>query len=193
MKIAFDLDDVLADTTNAVLKFHNDTYGTALIRDDFIHYDWSHVFKCTREETYQKFLKFIESAYYDALPPIGGAIDFIRQLQGQHELVVITSRQRELEERTHQWIRRHFPDVFAAVYVTNHPHWARTGVPKTKRQVCDEIQVDVLIEDNLDYAKECVTETRRIFLLNAPWNQGEAPLHVHRVGDWPEILPLLTG
>lgn len=194
MKIAFDLDDVLADTTNSVMQFHNETYGTSLSRSDFITTNWSDVFGSTKEETFYKFEEYVNSAYYDKLAPIKGAIDFVTGLAADHILVVITSRQQELTARTHKWIKQYFPELFADIYVTNHPQWARTGIPKTKRQVCDEITVDLLIEDNLDYALECVTPERPVYLFDTPWNQGETPDGITRIHDWQDIkTPVRSG
>lgn len=194
MIIAFDLDDVLADTTNSVMQFHNERYGTSLTRSDFTTTNWSEVFGSTKEETYYKFEEYVNSPYYDTLSPTEGSLGFVTKLAHHHTLVVITSRQRELETHTKRWIHQFFPALFRDVYVTNHPQWARTGIAKTKKQVCDEIKVDLLIEDNLDYAIECVTPIRSIYLLNTPWNQGITPPGVIRIQGWDDIkTPVRTG
>ena len=93
MLIAVDLDDVLADTVNAVVSFHNETYGTTLTREDFISPHWEDVWGGTRAESVNKFLEFTRSPYFTDVSPIAGSQRAIASLKKSHELVIVTSRQ----------------------------------------------------------------------------------------------------
>jgi hypothetical protein len=54
MKIGFDYDDVLVEYIPAVIKFHNNTYKTALKIDDFHSYKFWEVWGGTRQQAIEK-------------------------------------------------------------------------------------------------------------------------------------------
>jgi len=188
MTIGVDLDDVLADTMGPLIRFHNDTYGTKLQREHFLSPRWWEVWGGTRDQSVNKFFEFTETLHFKDLQPLEEAIEAIDELSKKHELIVITSRQTEFITETKRWIKAHFPGKFRDIFVTNHAHWAKTGTSMTKLEVCQKENVDVLIEDNLEYAVECAIENTKVLLLDAPWNQGKLPKNVHRVFSWKEVV-----
>lgn len=189
MLVAIDLDDVLADTINAFIQFHNKKYGTTFVRNDFFSYYWEDIWGGTREDAIRKFFEFTKTPYFETLPPVPGSQDGVAFLKRKHDLIVVTSRQHELTTHTKKWIKKHFNNIFRDIYITNHPHFARSGKTKTKREVCDELGVQILIEDSIGYATECVTDDRKIFLLNTPWNQDDTSHpNIYRVNSWKELI-----
>lgn len=188
MLIAIDLDEVLVDTLSGVIAFHNATYGTSLEKKHFFSYRWWEVWGGTREESIDKFLLFAKSDYFTNLQPLEDALASIEALAKDHTLIVITSRQNELEVSTKQWITKHFPQKFKEVYIINHADWSKGGKTTTKLELCQRLGVEVLIEDNLEYANECASSTAKVFLLDYPWNQGKTKKGVLRVTSWQEIL-----
>ena len=188
MLIAIDLDEILAETLEGVILFHNKTYDTALSTKDFHSYRWWEVWGGTREEAVNKFLQFTKSDFFKKLLPFKDAVDAVSLLAQKHELIVLTSRQTELETETREWIKKYFPNKFKSVHVLNHADWATKGKTLTKKEVCKKLGVNVLIEDNLDYANECAAENVKAFLINYPWNKGECNKGVTRVNSWEEIV-----
>jgi uncharacterized HAD superfamily protein len=188
MTIAFDLDEVLSDTLSALITFHNQTYGTSLTREQFNTYNWHDVWGGTKDEAVAKFFQFAKSEHFRNVQPVKHAVEAVQKLHQNHELIVITSRQIELLDDTQNWINRYFPQMFRQVFVTNHPNWAITGKTTTKTEVCRSEKVSVMIEDSLDYAKECVSEETDVILLNYPWNVGATPAGITRVNSWAEIV-----
>jgi len=195
MLIAIDLDEVLAETMPGVISFHNQKYGTTLSIDNFHSYKWHEVWGGTKKEAVEKFFLFTKSVHFKNLKPLKEAMTAINVLTKTNELIVLSSRQKEFEGESKRWIEKYFPNKFKAVYIINHADWAKGGKTMTKKEMCQKLGVEVLIEDNLDYANECASINTTVFLLNYPWNKGEIVKGVIRVNSWREIVsdPILKG
>jgi 5'(3')-deoxyribonucleotidase len=187
MKIGIDLDEVLVDFLPAFIEYHNATYHTSLKRDDFFSYQYYEVFGGTLEETMRKVYDFHQTPYFKNMKPIAGTQEAISLLKEGNELFIITSRQDSVKEITIQWINEYFPNSFNDIILTNNHSFS--GDVKTKREYCDLLKIDALIDDQVYYALECLAPNRKIFLLDCPWNQSaELPPGISRVYSWQEII-----
>jgi 5'(3')-deoxyribonucleotidase len=187
MKIGIDLDEVLVDFLPALLKYHNATYGTSLTREDFFTYHYWDIWGGTVEEAIKKVCDFHQTPYFKDLKPIAGTQEAIKRLKEGNELFIITSRQESIASATKAWIAEYFPDAFSDVFLTN--QYSLSGDKKTKKEYCELLGIEVLIEDQLKYGLECLAPERKIFLLDCPWNKAkELPEGIKRVYSWQEII-----
>ena len=187
MKVGIDLDEVLADFLSALIEYHNTAYGTSLIREEFQSYRFWETWGGTREEAIQKVYDFHETPYFKNMKPVVGSQELIDILNQNNDLVVVTSRQDDVAEATGEWIALHFPDTFSDVYFAN--HYSQNGSSTTKKQICDSVGIDVLIEDSPEHALECLNPKRKVLLLDCPWNMSfELPQGIYRINSWKEIL-----
>ncbi|MBP9690505.1 hypothetical protein KBD81_00330 [Candidatus Woesebacteria bacterium] len=187
MIIAIDLDEILADTTSAVIRYHNDTFGTSYRIADFHSNEWWKVWGGTREQSVQKFFDFANTPYFHQVEPVIGAREAVSELTKNHTLHIVTSRQIVLEVQTKKWVDTNFPGIFQGIHLTNHAQWALSGKTQTKHEVCIEHGAELLIEDSLLYAQECC-DAIPVLLLDYPWNQGTLPPNTTRVYSWEEIV-----
>ncbi|KAI7899624.1 uncharacterized protein BX663DRAFT_520763 [Cokeromyces recurvatus] len=158
--IAVDLDQTLAHTLESLVEWHNDTYSTQLSVTDFNTYDYWKIWGGTREESYVKIREFYESEYFDQIKPIRDfALESLKMLKKRHfSLVIITSRQQFIAERTKRFVDRHYPGIFESIYFCNlglTDAEQLEYVSKPKSIICQEIGVDVLIDDSLEHALDC--------------------------------------
>ena len=190
MIIGVDIDDVLADLGQFLVSFHNDTYGTSLTRDDHTDYSLYRIWDVTPEEAIKRVREFFESACFDDVTPMEGAVEGVSRLKaGGHEMVVITSRPSYISGKTMAWIEKYFPDCFNGVYFAGH-YVTKDNVKKTS--FCTGLGVDVMLEDCLQIALELATAKISVFLLDAPWNQsGGLPAEITRVYSWKEMVALI--
>ena len=72
-----------------------------------------------------------------------------------------------------QWLDKHYPNIFDEVhFVTNEAidideNWN----DNTKKSIiCQNLWVDVMIEDNPDYANDVAVCWVKTFLIKKPWN-----------------------
>lgn len=188
MRIAIDVDEVLADQLSSIIAFHNAKYGTALRREDFATYKFWEVWGGTREEAIQKTRAFHQGPRAAHIAPIAGAQGAIQELSRQHELVVVTARWNDIAAETQQWIEEHFPQAFSQFHFAN--HYALDGSPeRTKLEICQEVGADLLIDDSLPNVTDMAHIGKRGILLDYPWNHSdELPQGVSRVHSWSEAL-----
>lgn len=55
--------------------------------------------------------------------------------------------------------------------------------------MCLELGIELMIEDNLDYAEEIVRNGIEVILLERPWNRERQDVHsgIIRVKDWDGV------
>jgi 5'(3')-deoxyribonucleotidase len=113
--IAVDLDQTLCHTLDSLVEWHNDTYCTNFSVTDFHTLDYWKVWGGTREETYRKIREFYDSSYFDRIKPVKDfALEALKMLKKRHfQLVIITSRQQFIAEKTKKFIDRHYPGKYA--------------------------------------------------------------------------------
>ena len=173
MKIGVDIDAVLADMVPDLTEFYNRKKGTNFSHKDQDTYDLSIFWQCPEEVVFDVVEEFYESPEFEKIKPVSGAKGGIKQLARDHELFVITSRPESTQTRTNKWIKRHFPNRFQDVHFTS--HFNRSGeIKTTKSKVCQSLGVELMIEDHLDFARDCASCGIKVLLLEYKWNQGRA-------------------
>ena len=191
MLIGIDLDDVLADFITYLIEFHNQTYGTKLAKDEFNYYEFWEIWGGTRKEAIQKVYNFHNTSFFTNIKPTLGSIESINTLKKDNELVIITSRQNSVIKPTREWVNQHFPNCFSEIYFTN--HYSLAGQQIKKSTICSTLSVDILVEDSLVYALDCLSKEREVILIDQPWNQQEIlPKGISRVKSWEEVVNLIT-
>ncbi len=187
MKIGVDLDGVLSQTIPAIIEFHNNTYGTNFVLEKFSSNDYWEVWGGTKNEAIDKVHEFYKTNYFKDIKPVEGALEALNILKKNNSLVIITARADIIADTTREWVGKYFPNIFSEIYFTN--HFAQEGTEKTKREFCDSLDINILIEDVVKYAIECVTPNRKVLILDCPWNKDASlPEGIERVYSWEEIL-----
>jgi uncharacterized HAD superfamily protein len=183
MFIAVDIDEVLAEFMDKLLEYHNDTYGTSFIKEDFISYDFWDVWGGTREEAIVKVKDFFRSRYSDEIVTVEGSLKAIAELRKKHTLTVVTSRYDSVIEHTHSWIKKHYPDSFNGV------HFAHYDKNMSKAAICRRLEADVIIDDTTATATECSKIGMHVLLYDRPWNRKLLlQKNMTRVYSWEDIL-----
>jgi uncharacterized HAD superfamily protein len=186
MKIAIDVDEILANFMDAIIDFHNETFGTSLVKAQFRSFDLNEGWGGTMDEAIAKVHQFHTTHHFANIQPVPGAVDAIQYLKQKHQLHVVTARQTVVTKETHEWLDRYFPGAFASVHLTN--SHGLSGIKRLKKDVCQEIHADVFVDDSLENVAQCSELGIPIFMLDYPWNQGSLPKNVHRVFSWTEIV-----
>lgn len=188
MHIGLDLDEVLASWQDPFLDFYNGKHSTHFRREEISSYQLWEILGCERDYAYQMVAEFYTSSFFSDLSPISGSQRAIETLHIQgSRFSVITARPSYIQEESSSWIEKYFPGKITSVHFVG-AYDENTSTAKKK--ICDELAVDALVEDNLDTALHCISASRRVFLLDTPWNQG-ATNGVERVRSWEEILQQL--
>lgn len=198
--VALDLDEVLGAFLPALIRFHNDKYGTEYKLDDFFSYRFCDVWGGTNEETLDKIFEFFKTDYFlKDLKPIPGAHDVLQEFKDKFDFVVVTSRQHEITEETRHWLDQHFHGIISRAEFGN--HWAKDAPDpeddhhskRSKKEMCQEVGAILLIDDNMSYCKEVSQELGipAVLFGDYGWNQGDVPSKVTRLPDWQAVRQYL--
>ena len=187
MLIAVDCDDVLADSMGVFIDYYNKYYNKSLTKNHFFTNLWWEVMEDEKDIVIGRYLKFIESKYFDNIKPVLGAAEVLKKLKQKHELIVVTGRPNSILEKTERWIENHFTEIFNGIYNTNLHFASDKGL--TKGDICKEKKVDLLIDDYVEFGHECVANNIDVLLMDQPWNsQAKLPQGITRVKSWQDIL-----
>eukprot|EP00898_Chlorokybus_atmophyticus_P002944 jgi/Chlat1/3650/Chrsp238S03641 len=199
IRVGVDVDEVLARFLHTLNTHCNHVNCLNHRLEEFKIYDFKTVWKCSQEEANHRVHEFFKSDdFATGIPPIPGARDALTRLTQHCDFVVVTSRQHVIRKPTLDWLQLHFPDIFQEVHFGN--HYALSGIARSKSAICLELGVEVLIDDNPQYAVECAHAGLDVLLFD--WNNSYAwsktpdgPTHsqIQRVHDWEDVEASLVA
>ena len=185
MRIICDMDEVIVDMMNPLLKRYNEMYSSDISIEDVTQ--WGLPDDMTN--------KYKEDNFFLTLPPISGAINGLSQLmEWGHDVIIATnhSDDPQIAKDKILWMFHNFGDLSANMMI---------GVRK------DLLQGDVIIDDNADYLINSPCPIK--ICMDRPWNRdiisnavecgryeyvgGRIAHDFYRVSDWQQILDLFAG
>ncbi len=187
-KIAIDIDDVLAHTAGRLVEYGNENWGHQFALRDFTdELSWKNLWG-NAEQARKSELH--EAGVYRELEHHTNAYEVLTWLKQQgYELVIVTAREDILVDVTNVWLEEHFDGLFtdiryAGVWDKNSDYFA------TKAELCMNLGVDFLIDDQLTHCSEAA-KCGVVSLLygDYPWNKSQhnLPRGVERVLDWTAV------
>lgn len=174
MRIAVDVDGVLADRIGAIVERVTERYGVPLEPTDIDEYDF------TIPEADVHIHDVVDASTRDpdhllGLDPIPGAIAGMQTLAERHELVIATHRPARIHDHTKRWLDEH--DVPYDSFL------AECGDRK-----CD-VQAAALIDDRPANVRAFDREAGHGILFDQPWNSGESYEEtIAVVEDWERLV-----
>lgn len=188
MKIAIDIDEVLAEFVKGLLKYHNKTFNTHITFGDVHSYNLWQVWGGTEDEAWEKFDKFYETPEFAEIEPIKSSQESVKQITKTHQTIVITSRPSEYKPRTLEWLNKHFPNYFERIRFTDEFRGKDNGLSR-KFYLCQEEKTDIILEDSAKIARDCSRVCKKVILFNKPWNRMQYTTgNTFRVDTWEEAL-----
>lgn len=180
--IAIDCDDVLVPGTEFSVTTYNRNWGTnvALAQAHSLdHTEWD----ASEEEIRRRFDKQYLSDEYKLMKPYEEAIEVVVRLAGQHELHLVTARPETIMSVTEYMVEQYFPGCFTSI--------RHVGLDGSKGDICEALQADVLIDDNLRHlvsAKGCGVDAL-FWFGDYPWQTKtpEQSMVTARCYDWPSV------
>ncbi len=191
MKIAVDVDDVLACTTQAYLENYNQRFGTGFSRSDVGAFDLSAILRVPSDFITRDIHDFIYE-FGEEIPLVEGTARFLDLIGQKHEMIAITGRQPSLKDSTEEWLEKHFSGLFSKVHFTNlYPLDGRPSLEKA--DVVSENGARLLIDDHFGNCISCAAKGIDSYLFNAPWNaHRNLPPRVERVFSWQDVYERLA-
>ncbi|MBR9675850.1 hypothetical protein GOV05_02470 [Candidatus Woesearchaeota archaeon] len=184
MRIAVDLDQVLADILTPLLKYYNKKYDKNEFLDDTKPHNITDAWKLTKQEILVVLEDFFtNSEEFRAVQVMPGALTAIKSLKNnKHELFVLTSRPKLVMKESVKWVEKHFGDnTFKDMFFTNDDFDFSNN---NKSKYLKEHNIKLLIDDNPSYCLEAAQAGFQTILLN---NNGKHQL-VRKKQENPKIL-----
>lgn len=171
MKIAIDMDEVLADPIKKFIQLYNRDYGIPL---DLKLDPGNEIYHHLPEEINSKWFDYInEKGFFRDLEPIDGAIEGVKKLQQKYEVYIVSAAMEfpnSLEDK-YYWLAEYFPFI----------SWQNI-------MFCGEkiVNTDIMIDDRV---KNFVDFKGRSLLFTSPHNL--LLTEYERVNNWQEVLDKL--
>jgi 5'(3')-deoxyribonucleotidase len=197
-----DIDGVLADSADPVVRRVNRMYGLGLEAQDIDSWNW--VGKTIEERTGSKEegLKagnvwFNPEVLAESLP-IAGAVEAITKLLDlKWKVWAATSRYPNARNSTLDWIDKYFPGIGSGrVYMREAENVNLISSAEIKLMAVGMLGASLYVEDDylsVEYVSKNWGYGLTIAMLNRGWNKEAAGYDQLRVNDWGEILQRLPG
>jgi len=171
MKIAIDMDEVLADPIHKFIELYNRDYGIPL---DLKLDPGNEIYHHVPEHINNKWFDYInEKGFFRHLPVIEGSVEAVKKLQEQHEVYIVSAAmefRNSLEDKL-DWLNEHFPFI----------SWRNIIFCGDKI-----VNVDVMIDDRI---KNFIGFKGRPLLFTSPHNLLISGYE--RVDNWQQVLDKL--
>lgn len=167
VRIAIDMDEVMADALAEHVRRYNAAFGASLTPSDL---RGRHLEECVPPAHRAATEALIDESFFDALAPLPGCQEVVRELSDRHEVYVATAAMEvpcSFNSKL-RWLRRHFPFI-----------------PLSNIVYCGDktiIDADYLIDDR---ARHFTRFRGQPVLFDAPHNCGET--RYPRVRSWAEV------
>ncbi|HMS50264.1 MAG TPA: hypothetical protein PKA02_02380 [Candidatus Saccharibacteria bacterium] len=196
--IAVDLDDVVADTTNA-LRLEVNKIAQANLTPEHYQIDgeywgyYEHVWVVNKIDHLVSFdaLHDDMSVTQKHVEIIEGAKSALEKLKKHHRLVAVTSRKVQWVNATHEWLEDKLPGIFEDVIFVHHDD----NDGRTKGDACVDTGAEWLIDDNSGHCLSAKCKgVKAVLFGNYGWNR-RAPEKYYdvRAVNWQEVLEYFDG
>ena len=167
LRIAIDMDEVMADALAEHVCRYNAMFGTRLTLDD-LH--GRHLEDCIPPEHLPAAEAMLDSSFFDQLAILPNCQDVVRELTDRHDVFIVTAAMDVpcSFDAKYRWLQRHFPFIRSSHIV----FCGDKGI----------IDADYLIDDR---ARHFLSFKGRPLLFSAPHNAHET--RYPRVSSWTEV------
>ncbi|HXX05326.1 MAG TPA: hypothetical protein VEJ68_00725, partial [Candidatus Bathyarchaeia archaeon] len=157
LKIALDVDGVLADVIHAWLSYNN-TFRTIISKSDISEWDFWKKYNINKFDFYEELSKCWKS--WETIPPTERDISYAsRELSKIGSVDIVTARDDSTHDAVKNWLKMH--NVIFKNYVG-----VIEGTEKAK------LDYDVFIDDSPINAEHMLARGKSVIIYEQPWNFG---------------------
>jgi 5'(3')-deoxyribonucleotidase/uncharacterized protein with PQ loop repeat len=172
LRIAIDMDEVIADALTEHVRRYNAAFGAQLAIGD-LH--GRHLEDCVAPARREAVAAMLDASFFADLAVIGDSQEVIRDLAARHDVFIVSAAMDVPSsfDAKFRWLQRHFPFI-----------------PPSQIVFCGDkglIDADYLIDDR---ARHFAGFKGRPLLFSAPHNAGES--RYPRVDTWTDVRDLFA-
>jgi len=173
MKIALDVDGVLADVIQSWLNYNN-SIRQEILRQEISDWDFWKKFKINRYDFYTELSSCWEN--WMSVPPTETNLSLTtKNLSKIGQVDIVTARERSTDSFVKNWLNHYDISYDNYVSVIDGPMKAN-------------LDYDVFIDDSPLNALKIIEQKKKIILYSQPWNQHILEDQIHRVSNLSEAI-----
>jgi len=189
-KIGVDIDEVVVEFFRRYLELFNERFEKNLSFNNITQYHIWDLTDVSKKDSLKLAEEFYNSKHFDNLNLVEGVKEALSKLNGNYEIHFITSRPESLKEKTKNFLNAFFKDFHFDLHFSGEV-W---GESRTKGEVCKNLGIKFMVEDNAEYAYDCAKKGIKTFLLDKPWNKDYVShRNLIKIKNWSEILENLEN
>jgi uncharacterized HAD superfamily protein len=168
-RIGIDIDDVIFPFMANFLSYLNKKNMTSYSFEDVTNYHlWKMGIHKSKEEDVLVALEFQNSIIFDDINPIDGTKEVIEEISEYYDIFFVTSRPEDIKDKTNNFLNKHFPKNGFKIFHSGDVY----GKNLSKTEICKELKISLMIEDNPEYAYDLAKNGIKVFLIDKPWNKN---------------------
>ncbi len=177
MRIALDVDGVLADVIHAWLLYNNKV-RTTILKSEISEWDFWKKYNINKFDFYEE-LSLCWKSWRD-IPPTETNISYAsKELSKMGIVDIVTAREESTHDDVKNWLKMH--DVVFKNYVG-----VSEGTEKAK------LDYDIFIDDSPINAKSMLVRDRSVILYNQPWNLDFDDPRVKRIYELEGAVDIIS-
>ncbi len=176
MKIALDVDGVLADVIESWLIYSN-KIRSSISKDEITNWDFWKKFKINRYDFYEELSTCWKN--WNTIPPTEDNLSVITEnLSNFGQVDIVTARELSTDSFVKNWLNQH--DITYQNYVS-----VIDGTMKA------DLDYDVFIDDSPLNAIKFLEREKNVLLYSQPWNQSITNSNIQRIFTLSEAVEKL--
>lgn len=185
VRLGIDIDGVLANFDIQYRRLLKSRFGIILARRDVTRFNIPELVGLSQKDSEKIIEEFRERRLWENLSLVRGVLPFIKYINANCSVTVVTSRPLELKEMTEKWLARKKIRYERLMLTAGGSKW--TAFEKTAGKP------DYFIEDCLEYALSLADKGIQVLLLDCPWNRGPVKHpNIKRMAGFDEIVRVLN-
>ncbi|MCU0571947.1 MAG: hypothetical protein MUC41_03030 [Syntrophobacteraceae bacterium] len=181
IRLAFDIDGVVADTMAVFVRLARERYGlTHLTKDDLRCYELHECLDVDREVLNDLICLTLDDEHTLQVPAMEGATEVLTRLARHGPLRFVTAR--IWPESITRWLHLTLHEVPG-----DRIQVIATGAPEAKRQVLHDLGIQFFLEDRLETCRHLALNGIQPFLYDQPWNRLPEGDEFPRIVSWDQF------
>ncbi len=173
MKIALDVDGVLADVIKSWLNYSN-KIRPKISKHDITDWDFWNKFKINRYDFYAELSSCWKN--WNSIPPTEENLSSAtKNLSNLGQVDIVTARERSTDFFVKNWLTHHNISYDNYVSVIDGPMKA-------------DLDYDVFIDDSPLNALKILQHNKKVILYSQPWNKHISENQIHRISNLSEAV-----
>jgi len=173
MKIALDVDGVLADVIQSWLNYSN-SKRQKISKHEISNWDFWKKFQINRYDFYAELSSCWKK--WHSIPPTEENLSlFTKNLSKLGQVDIVTARERSTDSFVKNWLKHHKVSFDNYVSVIDGPMKA-------------DLDYDVFIDDSPLNASKIIQQNKKIILYSQPWNTNISENNIHRIKNLSEAI-----